>query len=301
MPAFRRIVIILFENASRDTVLANQYMAGLRSQGVFLANSHGVTHPSQPNYIALTGGDTLGFNSDDPGWVNWNGHPQHPPTSITSIVDLIETRGLTWKAYAEDLNAADQDAKEGNPPYKQKYPDGIFTPYPSDPPGGSGLFARKHVPFLSYPNIVEKENVRDLIVDFTQFHADLAANTLPEFSFVVPNLLHDGHNGPADSDPFDSQNIVLIQDWLENTFFVADPISSFPPETLIVLTFDEAYPVTDPYNIYTLLIGDMLTAGTVRTEPYNHYSLLRSIEINFGLGSLGRNDVAATPYWFLQS
>jgi phospholipase C len=294
MPAFRRIVVVLFENASRDTVLANAYMAGLRSQGVFLANSHGVTHPSQPNYIALTGGDTLGFNSDDPGWVTWVDHSEYPPTTITSIVDLIEARGLTWKAYAEDLNQADQDAKQ------QGSPDGIFTPYPGTPSAGSGLFARKHVPFLSYPNIVAKENVRDLIVDLDQFQTDIDNHALPEFSLVVPNLLHDGHNGTGDSDPTDSQNIVNIQAFLQDTFLKDDPISSYPPETLIVLTFDEAYPVTDAYNVYTLLIGDMLQAGTVRMEPYNHYSLLRSIEVNFGLGSLGRNDVAATPYWFLR-
>ncbi|HET7460742.1 MAG TPA: alkaline phosphatase family protein [Longimicrobium sp.] len=302
MPAFRRIVIVMFENASRDTVLANQYMRDLRKQGVWLSSSHGVTHPSQPNYIALTGADTLGFNSDDPGWVTWVDHSNYPPTTIKSIVDLIEAQGLTWKAYAEDLDLADQEAKAGiDPPYTQKYPDGIFTPYPAAPPGGSGLFARKHVPFLSYPNIVAKENVRELIVDFEQFQTDIANDALPEFSFVVPNLLNDGHNGPGHSNPFDRQNIANIQNFLQNIFLKDDPISSYPPETLIVLTFDEAYPVIAPYNIYTLLIGDMLQAGTVRTEPYNHYSLLRSIEINFGLGSLGRNDVAATPYWFLQS
>ena len=79
-----------------------------------------------------------------------------------------------------------------------------------------------------------------------------------------------------------------------------DPIAKFPPEMLIVITFDEAYPYYDPYEIYTLLIGDMLQAGTTRTEPYNHFSLLRSVEENFGLGTLKRNDAAATPYWFLR-
>jgi hypothetical protein len=49
-----------------------------------------------------------------------------------------------------------------------------------------------------------------------------------------------------------------------------------------------------------LLIGDMLQAGTTRHEPYNHFSLLRSVEVNFGLGTLGRNDAAASPYWFLR-
>jgi hypothetical protein len=43
----------------------------------------------------------------------------------------------------------------------------------------------------------------------------------------------------------------------------------------------------------------MLQAGTTRMEPYNHYSLLRSVEANFGTATLGRNDAAAAPYWFL--
>lgn len=70
--------------------------------------------------------------------------------------------------------------------------------------------------------------------------------------------------------------------------------------TLIYITFDEAYPYSDPYAIYSLLIGDMLPAGTQRFEPYNHYSQLASVEINFGLGSLRRNDAAARPWWFLK-
>jgi hypothetical protein len=276
----------MLENATRDTVLQNPYMNGLRKKGVFLKNSYGLTHSSQPNYIAMIGGDTFGMVDDTPGWVQWIYTPNGPP--VTSIVDLLETRQCTWKAYAEDLLPADVQTN----PHGQIPPD-------------HGCFARKHVPFLSYPNIVSNPaRAANIVNAQANFEKDLAENQLPNYCFYSPNLLHDGHSLSCDGnsriDPLDSrgQNIANIAEFLQG-FLGPDPIAKFPPETLIVLTFDEAYPYYDGYDIYTLLIGDMLPAGVTRTEPYSHYSLLRSVEWNFGLGSLCRNDASAAPYWFL--
>jgi hypothetical protein len=307
MIAFRRVVIVVLENASRDTVLANQYMSDLRKKGVFLSNSHGVTHPSQPNYFAMTGGDTLGMVTDDPGWVQWATVVfSNPVPPVYCIADLLDRRGLSWKAYAECLTQ--DDMVYATDP----------LPVPAD---GDFPFARRHVPFLSYPHIMQNKEYADLhIVNAADnFELDLAAGRLPHYSFYVPNLINDGHSLPPYSLPPDPMNncnettdkyppahpiedkdqLLNIEAFLKN-FLGDDPVSKFPPETLIVITFDESYGAAVPYNIYTLLIGDMLEAGTVRHEPYNHYSLLRTIEENFGLGTLGRNDAAATPYWFVK-
>lgn len=282
----------MLENASRDTVMQNAYMNSLRQKGVFLSNGRGTTHPSQPNYFALTGGDTLGFSTDTPGWVTWQGHEQtNPSTSITSIVDLLEAQQLTWKAYAEDL-----DPKQDIATYDPKNPS---APLPPD----HGWFARRHVPFLSYPNIVNNAaRAANIVNAQDHFAADLAAGTLPNYSFYTPNLINDGHSLPsgAPADPVtDQQQLLNIEKFLQG-LLGSDPVSTFPPETLVVITFDEAYPVNAAYNVYTLLLGDMLTPGTVRYEPYTHYSLLRTIEENFGIGTLGRNDDSAVPYWFVR-
>jgi len=210
---------------------------------------------------------------------------------ITSVVDLLEAQRLTWRAYAEDLP----------PGYIQATAEG----YPKNIPPNEGNFARKHVPFLSFPNIVTDPHRLSKIVNAEQFEKDLADGNLPHYSWYTPNLINDGHSLTPEQEKKDRNdenrhlNIENIAAFLEN-FLGDDPIAKFPPETLVVITFDEAYPYHDPYEIYTLLIGDMLPAGTRRTEPYNHYSLLRSVEINFGLGSLKRNDATATPYWFLR-
>lgn len=307
MIAFRRAVIVVLENASRDTVLANQYMSDLRKKGVFLSNSHGVTHPSQPNYFAMTGGDTLGMVSDDPGWVQWTTVVfTNPAPPVNCVTDLLDKKGLSWKAYAECLTPGDM----------------VYATNPLPvPPDGNFPFARRHVPFLSYPHIMENKEYADLhIVNAAEnFELDLAAGRLPHYSFYVPNLINDGHSLPpygfppnpldncnetqekyAPAHPIEDKDQLLnIEAFLKN-FLGDDPVSKFPPETLIIVTFDESYGADVQYNIYTLLMGDMLEPGTVRHEPYNHYSLLRTIEDNFGLGTLGRNDAAATPYWFVR-
>lgn len=285
--AFERIAIVMLENSTRANVLANPYMNALLTKGVFLSGSTGVTHPSQPNYILSIGGDTFDICDDSPGYVKWLDASTSP---ISNIVDLLEAQSLTWRCYAEDL-------PEG---YIAATADG----YPDTIPPDEGYFARKHVPFLSYPNIVTNPERLANIVDATQFEQDLANGDLPNYIWYTPNLIDDGHSLTPEQeaeDPDNSNGHVNIENIAAflSTFLGDDPVSKFPPETLIVITFDEVLPYQEPYDIYTLLIGDMLQAGTTVTTPYNHFSMLRSIEVNFGLESLERNDVTAMPWWFL--
>lgn len=291
--AFERVVIVMLENSTRANVMANPYMDALRRKGVFLSNSYGVTHSSQPNYINAVAGDTFGLYNDTPGYVQWI-YSTNNNNPVTSIVDLLEAAGLSWKSYAESL-----------PPQYLQEAAANFPTIPADPDPNPGFFARKHVPFLSFPNIIQNAARSANIVDAQQFHLDLAAGTLPTYSWYTPNVINDGHTldpAEANKDPNDQDrhtNIDNVAAFLHN-FLGDDPLTRFPPETLIVITFDEAYPYHDSYEIYSLLIGDMLAAGTARSEPYNHYNLLRSVEDNFGLGSLKRNDAVAAPYWFLR-
>jgi hypothetical protein len=66
--------------------------------------------------------------------------------------------------------------------------------------------------------------------------------------------------------------------------------------TLIVITFDESKSnKTESNRIFTIFLGPMIKEGVSISKHYNHYSILRTIEENFGLGTLGRNDSLATP------
>lgn len=296
--AFEHVMIVMLENASRKMVLKNTYMNALRKKGVFLSNNFGVAHPSQPNYIAMISGDLFGINNDSNGWARVIGDYAHKPPPITTIVDLLEAQGYKWKVYAEELQDSDKVITGSMPPYPNK----ICYPIPPD----HDMYARKHVPFLSFLSITSCPKRMACIVNADELEKDLAAGTFPHYSMYVPNLVNDGHNLASEKkrySPYESDhhlNINNMATFLQK-LLSDDPIAKFPPETLLVITFDESYPYHTDYGIYTVLIGDMLEAGTTQTTPYNHYSTLRSIEDNFGIGTLHRNDAAATPWWFLRS
>ena len=318
---FERVVVVFLENTQRSSALANPYLSSLRKKGVFMTNAQGVTHPSQPNYIASIAGDTMGIADDNAHYMDWywvtpdseqaqstgNYRYHQEGYSPVTIVDLLEANNLSWKCYVEDL-PPDAEYKDKLQYDLSKSPTDNLANVPPD----AFPYARKHVPFLSFPSIVSKPDRLAKIVNATEFETDVRTHTLPHqlphFSFYVPNLLHDGHNvteaiyRPAanniDMGP-DTANLDNIEQFLRS-FLGDEPLTKFPPETLIVLTFDEAYPYPFDYGIYTLLLGDFLEAGTINTDPVNHYSLLRTIEDNFGIGSLKRHDAMARPYWFLR-
>ncbi|MEM7117607.1 MAG: alkaline phosphatase family protein [Chloroflexota bacterium] len=319
---FERVVVVFLENTLRSSALANPYLNGLRKKGVLMTNSQGVTHPSQPNYIATIAGDTMGIADDAAHYMDWywltSTSEQGKKTgsyrfheegfSPVTLVDLLEAQNLSWKCYVEDL-PPDAEYKDVLQFDLNMSPAENLTKVPPD----IFPYARKHVPFLSFPSIVSNPDRLARIVNADEFEAALSSETiphrLPHFSLYVPNLLNDGHNVTEDLFRPAANNIDLGHDTanLDNianflaSFLGDDPISKFPPETLIVITFDEAYPYPFDYGIYTLLIGDFLEPGTINTDPVNHYSLLRSVEENFGLGSLKRHDAMVRPYWFLRS
>lgn len=88
-PPFRRYFVIVLENLAISKTLKDPYMGtNLTSRGRLLTNYRGVTHPSQPNYIAMVSGSLNGVLTD--GDYNVDGK---------CIADSLEDRGLTWRSY----------------------------------------------------------------------------------------------------------------------------------------------------------------------------------------------------------
>jgi acid phosphatase len=69
-------------------------IAALAKKGILLTNYFGVTHPSEPNYISAVGGEYFGMNSDNLFSV---------PANVSTVVDLLESKGITWSEYMEDM------------------------------------------------------------------------------------------------------------------------------------------------------------------------------------------------------
>lgn len=250
--AFDRIFVIMLENETEDAVRANTYMRNLQTRGVRLSQYFGVTHPSQPNYIASTCGGALLFDDNC------------KDVDATNIVDLLEAANVTWKAYMEDLPADKTTCV-------------------------SGKYFRKHNPFVSYNNIRLNPKRLANIVNATQLQTDLAADALPQYSWFTPNIKDDGHS---------PQSVTNLAAWLEGFLEPLLKNPKFTRGTMVVVTFDESIPYADNH-IYTTLLGGMLQPGTVQADHWDHYSLLRTVEENFNLGTLGRHDKVADYFRFL--
>ena len=128
-------------------------------------------------------------------------------------------------------------------------------------------------------------------VPYGQLPADLAANTLPAFSFVTPNLIHDMHDGTvADGNAWLAANLPTI---LNSAEYRAGHVA-------VMITWDEGHPedpsgencVSDPPGtgcvVPTIVLSPSTAAGTISTTFFDHYSLLRTTESLLGRALLGQ-------------
>lgn len=290
---FEHIVIIMFENQYREYVLANDYFKSLADQGVDVGTSFGVMHPSQTNYIASIAGELCNVAGDE----------RPPVLAQRTIVDLIEEAGLTWKAYMD-----------GYLPSSQPW---TSTLKPAD----AFPYVVKHNPFSSFAGTLNNKDRWDRVVGEADFWTDLVAGTLPHYCWFTPDIWNDGHylrgaqyewvpGEPPDRAPALVDQAAEWLEWFFGTLRFPGPDNTLPPRTLVAVTFDEAdfeaawdtgkkYTYDGPNQIYTVLLGDDVPAAVETTEGYNHYSLLRTVEENFDLGSLEKNDADSNWFRFL--
>lgn len=92
--AFDRYVSIWFENTDYDMAANDPNFAFFMKKGITLTNNFAVTHPSEPNYMAAVGGDYFGLDGDPFTAV---------PGNVSSVVDLLEDKGISWGLYQEDM------------------------------------------------------------------------------------------------------------------------------------------------------------------------------------------------------
>ncbi|KAF9558059.1 acid phosphatase [Agrocybe pediades] len=263
---FDRYVSIWLENTDFSGAAADPNFIALTRQGIQLTNFFAVTHPSQPNYISSVGGEYFGLQND-----NLN----NVPANVSTLVDLLEDKGITWAEYEEDM------------------PSTGFQGLQMLNAAGANDYVRKHNPLITYDSVATN-NTRTLnIKNFTLFQQDLAANRLPQWMFITPNMTNDGHD----------TNVTFASKWA-NGFLT--PLLKNPnfngPRTLIVLTFDENKTDNQQNRIDTLLLGSAIPShlvGTTDASFYTHYSELATIEANWNLHTLGRYDVGANVYSFV--
>ena len=271
---FDRVLIIVLENTDYERAMQDPSLTALAAQGASFTNFHALFHPSYPNYLAMIAGTDFGLHRRGSylgdRQVNFPNDSAH-----RTIADRLVAAGLDFKQYAEELPA-------GTCPWN------ISGQHLADKRGN---YTRRHVPFLSFREVQEKWCDHVIAVDSAKadnFLAQDAKKGLVAYSFYTPNMNHDGHDTTAQVAG------AWVKRFLDETF--PDKLRK---GTLVVVTFDESGGNEDN-RVYTVFLGDMVKPANqqdpaVLGKRYTHYSILRTIEDNFGLEPLTMNDRDAKP------
>ena len=221
------------ENHTPSQALTGQFTASLAASYRVAADYSAITHPSVPNYLALTSGQTWGVHDD-----SYHALPQE------DLGDQLTTAGINWRAYMEGLT--DRGCLE--------------SPFPYDP---------GHNPFAFYGGGCPHN-----VVPLTSLSADLAQGT-EMFTWISPDDCHNGH-GCA---------VSVSDDWLRETVTLITSSDSWKSNGILFVTWDEDDGRGDNH-VLTLVIAPG-QSHLVSNTPYNHYSLLATIEDLMGVGRLG--------------
>lgn len=235
VPLHGHVFIVVEENTNYASVVgtsAMPYLDTLIAGNGLATQYYANTHPSIGNYFMMTVGQVVTNDDSYAGTVN-----------LDNIVRRLVAAGKTWKSYAEDL------------------PQAGYTG------GNVGQYARRHNPLSYLSDVTDNPIQKQRLVPFTQFAADLAGDTLPNYSFIVPNLCNDAHDcalGTADA-------------WLRSNIKPLIESARFQQDGLLIIVFDEA--ATD--NVYgggqvaLVMVGAKVKPGYQSTRIYQHQSTMR--------------------------
>ena len=276
--SYQHVFVIMMENTSYTSLIGNASAPWINSEAStagLATNYTGVSHPSQPNYIAATSGSTNGVSNDSSVTID-----------VPNIVDQLEAKGKTWKAYMQSIFAGGNTDKLAAS-------------------AGDQLYERKHDPFVSYRDVQNSPARMANIVDFSQLHTDLVNNTVPDYVWISPDQCNDMH-GRTTLDPTDScgssqvQSLIAAGDsFLQATVKDITSSAAWTGNSIIFIAWDESdYPFSDTSgccdavqgqgggHVVTLVIAHATPAARTSNVAYNHYSMLATIEDGWQLGCL---------------
>src|SRR6266581_4105759 len=271
--SFQYIVTILMENnglcdvtpslaaACGSSSIPAPYLTTLAQTYGFNTHYTGIGHPSEPNYVALFGGSTLGISSDGNCCFQLN---------APNLVDRLEAAGLTWKAFAEDASGSGTCS--------------FMPPREGD-----------HYPFIDFSDMKTSARCANMLTTTSpldpEFVGALNGATLPNYVWLTPNDTDNMHGSSvAVGDAYLATLVPLI---LSSRMFTTQKAALF-------IVFDEGNDFCPTGNSNSDCVvaewsGSAVKKAYSSSTPYNHYSYLSTIEANWNLPSLTSNDASATP------
>jgi hypothetical protein len=252
------IAVLVMENEEYGSIIgapSTPYISQLARRYALATSMYAISHPSLPNYLALTGGSTFGISSDCTDC----------KVDKTSIVDQLAAAHLSWKAYMEGL------------------PHACFTG------AGVGAYAKKHDPFIYYSPVADQAARCGHIVPLGMLANDERAHTLPTLIWITPNLCHDMHDcAPSIGDRFLAGLVprllrslgprgILFLTWDEGA------------------SDNGCCRLANGGHIATIVAGPGARPRASLATPVDHYSVLQTIEDLLGLARLRGAACVCTP------
>jgi phosphatidylinositol-3-phosphatase len=359
------VFVMVLENEGFNVTFGPNSLASflsktLPSQGVLLSQYYATGHVSLDNYIAMISGQaaTVQTSVDCTFYDDFKLTGITPdgqaigtgcvyPAAIKTLPDQLKAAGKTWRGYMEDM---------GNDPFREQTSCG----QPLDPAHKVALnelddtqaatpldqYAGRHNPFIYFRSLIDSGECTKHVVNFNHLAQDLAfESTTANFSFITPNLCHDGHDGNGTTTKCkngEPGGLVSADAFLKTVVPMILNSPAYREDGLLIITFDEGdltfdakagnaitgpgisccgqqpgpnlgplvaggkplslqfeptSPTSSPFFINTqgfggdrtgaVLLSQFLKPGTVSNVPFNHYSMLKTVEDIFGLGHLG--------------
>jgi phosphatidylinositol-3-phosphatase len=248
--ATSHVAVIVMENHELGSVIGAHdapYTNRLARRYGLAVNSFGVTHPSLPNYLALTSGSTHGIDSDCTGC----------HVAGRNLADTVDAAGATWKAYVQGI------------------PGPCFTG------GSAGRYAKKHNPFAYYDDIARAPRRCRREVPLERLATDLRRDRLPTFAFVAPDLCNDTHDcGVSTGDGFLRRVVPALLRGLGPHGFVVVTYDEGSSDA-------GCCGGSAGGRIPTIVAGPDVRRGARQSRPVDQYGVLRTIETALRLPLLG--------------
>ena len=248
------VFIIVLENEGYDVTFGAKspaaYLRMLARQGALLPNYFGIGHYSLDNYIAMVSGQAPNpvTQADCQSFVNFAatgttkdgqaiGMGCVYPSSVSTIVNQLEAKGLTWKGYMEDM---------GNDPSRESATCGhpvIDQPDKTQKAVAGDQYASRHDPFVYFHSIIDTPTCAAHVVNLSALASDLQDEaTTPNYVFITPNLCNDGHDGGGKRKCVDGQpgGLVSADKFLQETVPKILDSPAYQRDGLLIITFDEA-------------------------------------------------------------
>ena len=336
-PRLGHVFIIMEENHAADHVIGDPNMPftnALAKHYAQATNYYGVTHTSEPNYIAATSGSNWDVNNDN----GWNPTATNPATNHydhTNIVDELEAHHISWGAYMDAMPSAG-------------YLDDQWPPASANE---GALYASKHDPFVLYNDVRDNPARLAHIKPYTDLAADLNSPRAPRYVWISPDQCNDMHGGiytaiaghPETPCPYSDTAGDAADESLKAKAdaFVKTAVTTimhsraWTPGSVIFLTADEtdfdgnnpadndylsvagccdspvlpagdpAVSATWPGGVYGGGLVPMIVISAngprhaTNATAWNHYSMLLTIEEGFGLTKLGftSDSQQVKPMW----